>query len=106
MDFFLGEMTRPHRDDAPPDGDSLARRAMRDFSPIVDALWGAGYYDANPARATHRQTATETTAEPAMLAEVDRMLGLADEVIRHKVLRVPESVYGPPKLAGAPAAES
>jgi translocation and assembly module TamA len=34
------------RQDAPPDGDSLARRAMRDFSPIVDALWGAGYYDA------------------------------------------------------------
>src|ERR1700760_3383761 len=32
----------------------------------------------------------ETTAEPAMLAEVDRMLGLADEVIRHKVIRLPE----------------
>jgi small subunit ribosomal protein S6 len=32
----------------------------------------------------------ETTAEPAVLAEVDRMLGLADEVIRHKVIRLPE----------------
>ena len=32
----------------------------------------------------------ETTAEPAALAEVDRMLGLADEVIRHKVIRLPE----------------
>src|ERR1700736_6226693 len=32
----------------------------------------------------------ESTAEPAVLAEVDRMLGLADEVIRHKVIRLPE----------------
>ena len=32
----------------------------------------------------------ETTAEPAVLSEVDRMLGLADEVIRHKVIRLPE----------------
>jgi small subunit ribosomal protein S6 len=31
-----------------------------------------------------------TTAESAVLAEVDRMLGLADEVIRHKVIRLPE----------------
>jgi hypothetical protein len=28
---------------------------------------------------------------------------LADEVIRHKVLRVPEAAYGPPKGAGASA---
>ena len=34
----------------------------------------------------------ETTAEPAVLAEVDRMLGLADDVIRHKVIRLPEKV--------------
>jgi small subunit ribosomal protein S6 len=32
----------------------------------------------------------ETTAEPAAVAEVDRMLKLADEVIRHKVIRLPE----------------
>jgi translocation and assembly module TamA len=37
------------RQDAPTDGDSLARRATRDFAPIVDALWGAGYYNANVA---------------------------------------------------------
>ena len=48
----------------------------------------------------------EATAEPAVMAELDRTLSLADEVLRHKVLRVPEAVYGPPKLAGAPAAES
>jgi translocation and assembly module TamA len=34
------------RQDAPPDGDSLARRAVNDFAPLVDTLWGAGYYDA------------------------------------------------------------
>jgi small subunit ribosomal protein S6 len=30
------------------------------------------------------------TAEPAALATVDRMLGLADDVIRHKVIRLPD----------------
>jgi translocation and assembly module TamA len=34
------------RKDAPPDGDALARRAQSDFGPIIDAIWGAGYYDA------------------------------------------------------------
>jgi translocation and assembly module TamA len=34
------------RKDAPPDGESLARRAQSDFAPIIDALWGAGYYNA------------------------------------------------------------
>ncbi len=34
------------RMDAPPDGDTLARRAESDFGPIIDAMWGAGYYDA------------------------------------------------------------
>ena len=32
----------------------------------------------------------DAMAEPAAMAEVDRMLGLADEVIRHKVIRLPE----------------
>ena len=32
----------------------------------------------------------QATAEPAALAEVDRMLGLADDVIRHKVIRLPD----------------
>jgi small subunit ribosomal protein S6 len=48
----------------------------------------------------------QARSEPAAMGELDRALSLADEVIRHKVLRVPEAVYGPPKLAGAPAAES
>ena len=36
----------------------------------------------------------ETTAEPTTMAELDRMLGLADEVIRHKVIRLPDKVAG------------
>ena len=32
--------------DAPPDGESLARRTTSDFAPLIDALWGAGYYNA------------------------------------------------------------
>ena len=34
------------RKDAPPDGEALARRAQSDFAPVIDALWGAGYYNA------------------------------------------------------------
>ncbi len=34
------------RQDAPPDGEVLARRAMNDFVPVISALWGAGYYNA------------------------------------------------------------
>ncbi len=32
----------------------------------------------------------EATAEPEVLAEVDRMLALEDAVLRHKVIRQPE----------------
>jgi translocation and assembly module TamA len=34
------------RGDAPLDGDSLVRRAQADFGPLLDALWGLGYYNA------------------------------------------------------------
>lgn len=34
----------------------------------------------------------EATAEPAAMNELDRMLRLADEVVRHKVIRLPEGV--------------
>jgi small subunit ribosomal protein S6 len=36
----------------------------------------------------------EATAEPATMAEVSRTLRLADEVIRHKVVRLPDGVAG------------
>ncbi len=34
----------------------------------------------------------EYTAEPAVAAEIDRLLHLADEVIRHKTVRLPDSI--------------
>ena len=43
----------------------------------------------------------QAKAEPPAMDELHRALSLADEVIRHKVLRIPEQVYGPPKVAGA-----
>jgi small subunit ribosomal protein S6 len=48
----------------------------------------------------------QAKAEPAAMDELHRVLSLADEVLRHKILRIPEQVYG--KLAGsrpAPAPE-
>ena len=41
----------------------------------------------------------QARSEPAAIDELGRVLGLADEVLRHKVLRIPESVYG--KTAGS-----
>ena len=41
----------------------------------------------------------QAKAEPAAMEELHRTLSLADEVVRHKVLRIPEPVYG--KLAGS-----
>ncbi|HTK13970.1 MAG TPA: autotransporter assembly complex family protein [Xanthobacteraceae bacterium] len=35
------------RADAPPDGETLVRRAQTDLMPLTSALWGAGYYDAS-----------------------------------------------------------
>ena len=45
----------------------------------------------------------QARSEPPAMDELHRVLSLADEVIRHKVLRIPEEVYGPPKAAGATA---
>lgn len=36
----------------------------------------------------------EASAEPDAMAEVDRLLSLADEVVRHKVIRLPDAVAG------------
>ncbi|QEL22650.1 outer membrane protein assembly factor [Bosea sp. F3-2] len=35
------------RQDAPPDGETLARRMAADFNPLVDALWSQGYFNAD-----------------------------------------------------------
>ena len=44
----------------------------------------------------------DATAEPAVMAELDRMLHLADEVIRHKVIRLPEVAARRARPAAAP----
>jgi small subunit ribosomal protein S6 len=38
----------------------------------------------------------QAMAEPQAMDELHRVLSLADEVIRHKVLRIPPAAYGPP----------
>lgn len=43
----------------------------------------------------------EYTAEPKASAELDRLLKLADEVIRYKVIRIPDKVAGRSRPAGA-----
>ena len=55
----------------------------------------------------------EATAEPKAMDELDRMLRLADNVLRHKVIRIPEHVAGrsvrtvapPPEEAPVPVAD-
>ncbi len=52
----------------------------------------------------------ETSAEPSVMADLDRMLGLADEVVRHKVIRLPDKVAGraprPVSVEAAPTADA
>lgn len=51
----------------------------------------------------------EMSAEPAAVSELDRVLSLTDEVVRHKIIRLPESVAGrnrpAPPTEEAPVAE-
>jgi small subunit ribosomal protein S6 len=53
----------------------------------------------------------QAMAEPPAMDELHRVLSLADEVIRHKVLRIPAEAYGPShpgagKTVGAGAADT
>lgn len=48
----------------------------------------------------------DVTAEPAVMADLDRMLSLADEVIRHKIIRLPDGVAGRSARPAAPEAEA
>ncbi len=45
----------------------------------------------------------EVSSTPEVMAELDRVLSLAEEVIRHKIVRVPDKVAG--RRAPAAAAE-
>lgn len=80
---------------------------IRDGSGVVGAVdrWGRrrlayeiqhhreGYY-----------VLVEASAEPEVLSEVDRVLLLADEVIRHKVIRIPDVVAAASRPPTSPAA--
>ena len=56
------------RKDAPADGEALARRAESDFAPVIDALWGAGYYNAAATIAIDRATLTFGSSDIAAFA--------------------------------------
>jgi small subunit ribosomal protein S6 len=45
----------------------------------------------------------EYTAEPPVAAEIDRVLHLADEVLRHKTIRMPDNIKSKAAPAQAPA---
>lgn len=45
----------------------------------------------------------QAKAEPDTIAGVDRALSLMDEVLRHRIVRVPDEVYGPQPAPAATA---
>ncbi|MEZ5171409.1 MAG: 30S ribosomal protein S6 [Acidimicrobiia bacterium] len=47
----------------------------------------------------------QAMAEPEAMDELHRSLSLADEVVRHKVLRIPKEAYGPPAAMQTAAEE-
>ncbi|HUD17223.1 MAG TPA: 30S ribosomal protein S6 [Acidimicrobiales bacterium] len=47
----------------------------------------------------------ELTAEPPAVADMERVLVLADEVLRHKVMRLPDKVAGRRAAAAATSSE-
>lgn len=69
------------------------RWGRRRFAYEVNHRW-EGYY-----------MLLEAVAEPAVMEELHRMLSLADEVVRHKVVRIPDVVIKAKAAAAAPAAE-
>jgi translocation and assembly module TamA len=73
------------RKDAPPDGEALARRAQSDFAPVIDALWGAGYYNATVTIAIDRASlsiGSHDIAAFARAAETYRNRTAAPVVVR------------------------
>ncbi len=72
----------------------LDRWGRRRFAYELDHRW-EGYY-----------ALLETTAEPSVMDELGRVLSLTDEVIRHKIIRVPEAAgRSRPPAAARQAAE-
>jgi small subunit ribosomal protein S6 len=67
------------------------RWGRRRFAYEVHHRW-EGYY-----------VVLSATAEPAVMDDLHRMLSLADEVIRHKVIRIPDAAFGGRRAAAATA---
>jgi small subunit ribosomal protein S6 len=44
-------------------------------------------------------TLVEFNAEPSVVAGIDRALTLSDDIVRHKIVRIPDSVAGRPRPA-------
>jgi small subunit ribosomal protein S6 len=57
--------------------------------------WGrrAFAYEVNHKREGY-YVVIEFSAAPQTVADLDRMLGLADEIVRHKIVRLPETKLG------------
>jgi small subunit ribosomal protein S6 len=71
------------------------RWGKRRFAYELDHRW-EGYY-----------ALLHVSSEPPPLADLDRMLSLADEVLRHKVIRLPkEALAAPTRRPRAPAPEA
>ena len=71
---------------------SVDRWGRRRFAYELKHKW-EGYY-----------VVLRAEAEPSVMAELDRSLHLADEVLRHKVIRLPDSVAAAATTAATPAA--
>jgi small subunit ribosomal protein S6 len=71
---------------------SIDRWGRRRFAYELKHKW-EGYY-----------VVLRAEAEPSVMSELDRSLFLADEVLRHKVIRLPDDVAAAASQAAAPAA--
>src|SRR4051794_30989711 len=70
---------------------AVDRWGRRRFAYELNQKW-EGYY-----------VVLRADAEPSVLSELDRVLHLADEVLRHKVIRLPDGVATSTSTATAPA---
>lgn len=51
-------------------------------------------------------TLVQFSSAPSDIAELDRVLTLADEILRHKIVRIPDSVVGRTKPSSSSEAET
>ena len=86
--------------------EARAFRQIGNSNSGYDLVWGKRRlaYEIKK-RAEGYYVVIQARSEPPAMAELHRTLSLADEVIRHKVLRIPEAAYGPPVSRDAVVAE-